>query len=122
MKTVRMGSNTSPQDASLIRIALSELQSALRKIYGEHAPVLLLYGSYARGDASVDSDVDVVLLYSRDIQPGKEIYQLREILSTLNLRYQILISVLPVSVKQYQNAKTAFWKNVQREAVPFDRI
>lgn len=106
----------------MLRTALMELQSALRKIYGAQAPTLMLYGSYARGDASEDSDVDVVLLYSTDIQPGQEIHQLREILSVLNLRYQILISVLPVSARHFRVASTAFWKNVRQEAVSIDRL
>jgi len=110
------------QDAPIVQAALAELKSALRKMYGAHAPALLVYGSYARGNASADSDVDVVLLYSRDVQPGQEIHRLREILSALNLRYQILISVLPVSVQHYQNETTAFWRNVRREAVSVDSL
>lgn len=108
--------------ASTLRAALIELQVALKEYYGTQAPVLLLYGSYSRNEATVDSDVDVVLLYPGDIKPGQEISQLREILSALNLRYQILISILPASIKHYQTSSTAFWQNVRREAIPVDRI
>jgi predicted nucleotidyltransferase len=113
--------NNTPH-APIVRTALAELQNALRKIYGSHAPALLVYGSYARGEASTDSDVDVLLLYSREVQPGHEIQQLQEILSLLNLRYQVLISVLPVGVKHYQTAEAAFWRNVKREAVSVDSL
>ena len=109
-------------DTLTVRAALVELQNSLQKKYGGQAPTLLLYGSYARGDASIESDVDVVLLYPRDVQPGHEINQLREILSELNLRYQILISILPVKEQQYRKSQTAFWKNVRQEAVGIDRV
>jgi predicted nucleotidyltransferase len=48
---------------SSVRLALRELQKALLDLYGKEAPELLLYGSYARGDATPASDVDVLLLY-----------------------------------------------------------
>ena len=109
-------------DTSIVRAALTELQTALRETYGDQAPILLLYGSYSRKEATCNSDVDVVLLYPGMVKPGKEINQLREVLSVLNLRYQILISLLPVSLHQYQNSPTAFWTNVRREAVPIDSL
>ena len=109
-------------DISAVRAALNELQAALREHYGSQAPVLLLYGSYSRKEATSNSDVDVVLLYPGEVKPGKEISQLRSILSALNLRYQILISLLPVSAHQYQTSSTAFWTNVRHEAMPIDRI
>jgi predicted nucleotidyltransferase len=121
MKIVRSKSHKLAQDAPTVWAALAEFQNALREVYGVHAPAVLLYGSYARGEASADSDIDLILLYSRNIQPGQEIRQVREILSDLNLNHQILISVLPVSKQNYKSAATAFWKNVRREAVSIDR-
>lgn len=109
-------------DVSAVRAALNELQATLREYYGSQAPVLLLYGSYSRKEATSSSDVDVVLLYPGEVKPGKEISQLRSILSALNLRYQILISLLPVSAHQYQTSSSAFWTNVRREAVSIDHI
>jgi predicted nucleotidyltransferase len=122
MKAARQKLIKPAQDTSVVRAALAELQTALHELYGVNAPTLLLYGSYARGEASADSDVDVVLLYPRIVRPGQEISQLRAILSSLNLRYQILIAVLPASAHHYRTSATAFWKNVRREAVPVDRI
>jgi predicted nucleotidyltransferase len=112
----------SDTDAATVRAALIELQAALKEYYGHQAPVLLLYGSYSRKEPTSSSDVDIVLLYPGEVKPGKEISQLRGILSRLNLRYQILISVLPVSLQQYQTSPSVFWKNVRREAVPIDHI
>jgi len=100
-----------------IRKALRDLQTALKTLYGEQAPALLLYGSYARGEARDPSDVDVVLLYPGMVQPGNEINRLGLILAELNLKYQVLISIVPISVEKYQRSNGIFWKNVRREGI-----
>lgn len=122
MKRSRTNPTSTNPDSTAIRAALTELHTALQEKYGRQAPQLLLYGSYTRQEATHNSDVDVVLLYPGEVKPGEAISQLRAILSALNLRYQILISLLPVSVHQYTSSPTAFWKNVRREAVPLERI
>lgn len=33
----------------------------LSKIYGDHLKTVILYGSYARGDYTEDSDIDIML-------------------------------------------------------------
>ena len=38
---------------------ISEYVRAVRKIYGHHLKQVILYGSYARGDYTKDSDVDL---------------------------------------------------------------
>lgn len=105
-------------DYRQVKTALNELQAQLTKQLGNHAPRLLIYGSYARKQAQADSDVDILLLYSDEIQPGQEIRRIGSILADLNLRYQVLISVLPVSQSAYRTAKGGLWENIRREGVP----
>lgn len=97
------------------KTALRVLQSELKKLYGEKTPRILVYGSYARDEAEPESDIDVLLLYTEEIHPGVEIRRLSSILADLNLRYQVLISIVPASEKQYRYARGSFWKNVRRE-------
>jgi predicted nucleotidyltransferase len=78
------------------------LQRALQQLYGKHAPVIMVYGSQARKEARSSSDIDILLIFSHSIKPGKEITRLSAILADLNLRYQVLVSVLPVSQSNYQ--------------------
>ena len=45
---------------------ISEYVRAVRKIYGHHLKQVILYGSYASGDYTKDSDVDLMLLVDLD--------------------------------------------------------
>ena len=102
--------------------ALAELETALRELYGDEAPAVLVYGSYARRRANRESDIDVLLLYHKAVRPGREILRVSSILADLNLRYQVLLSVLPASRDEYISSTGPFWDNVRREGVGLEQI
>jgi predicted nucleotidyltransferase len=110
--------NLSPNDYRQVKTALNDLQNQLTLQLGNNAPRILIYGSYARRQAHADSDVDVLLLYPVEIKPGSEIRRIGSILAELNLKYQVLISVLPVSESAYTQAEGALWENIRREGKP----
>ena len=109
-------------DRRSVRAALQELQLELRALYGGQAPTVLVYGSYARAEEGNTSDIDLLLIYSHPIRPGREIQRVGSILANLNLRYQVLISVLPASVEDFQQATDVFWQALRREGVAIKRI
>ena len=56
-----------------IRKLMKELKAGLVRIYGDKLKAVYLYGSYARGDARADSDVDVMIVLRNYRSYGKEI-------------------------------------------------
>jgi len=94
---------------------LAELADGLRARLGPRFAGLWLYGSQARGDAGPDSDIDLVLLLRGMERPGLEIDRIADILAELNLKYGVLISVLPVEEAELKRAQGPFWRNVRRE-------
>ncbi len=46
----------------IIENILSELKRELKQLYQNRLVSIILYGSYARGEAGEDSDIDVVVL------------------------------------------------------------
>ena len=105
-----------------VNTALLDFHRALQEIYPEDTPKMLIYGSQARREACETSDVDVLLLYSRNIHPGVEIRRLSPVLSDLNPRYQVLISVFPATEIEYRNGNNLFWENIKKEGITINNL
>lgn len=75
---------------------LHELKQELKRVYKNRLVSLILYGSYARGEAGADSDIDVVVLKG-DVIPDREIDYMLDTITDLGLKYNTLISIYPVS-------------------------
>lgn len=57
---MKMGGRIMPKN---IQSILTEYLAEIQKIYGSHLKSVILYGSYARGDFTSDSDVDLSLIH-----------------------------------------------------------
>jgi uncharacterized protein len=94
-----------------------DLRQALTQLYGERLIQLILFGSYARQDATADSDIDIMLVLQDTISPGDEILRISALKTALNLKYDELISINPISQQDYQTRLTPFLQNVRREGI-----
>ena len=95
---------------------LHELKHELKRVYKNRLVSLILYGSYARGEAGVDSDIDVVVLKG-DVMPGREIDYMLDTITDLGLKYNTLISIYPVSEDYMQSVKSPLLLNVHAEGI-----
>jgi uncharacterized protein len=94
------------------------VKAELQRLYGERLAKVILYGSYARGDAHEESDMDfLVVLRDEEIAVGREVLRLSKALSSLNLTHGVVISKHPTTLKEYQNSGFTFFHNVRREGV-----
>lgn len=101
-----------------IKKVLKEFREETEKLYGKRLKGIILYGSWARGDATEDSDIDVVIVLDGEVIPGKEIDRMVDIITEINLKHGVLISVYPVSEKNYSTINSPLLMNVRREGVP----
>jgi len=97
--------------------AVRKLEAGLRDLYGERFRGLLLYGSYARGDAREGSDVDLLLLLEDPVDPAREILYLQDVKWPISLEYDIVLSVLPVSMDVFEKAESIFLRAARKDAV-----
>lgn len=96
---------------------LNEFKRRLAKIYGPRLKEVILYGSYARGEATEGSDIDLLIVLEGEVVPGREIDRIIDVVTEVNLRYGVLLSVYPISEREYKEINSPLLKAVRREGV-----
>ncbi|GIW23733.1 MAG: hypothetical protein KatS3mg068_2740 [Candidatus Sericytochromatia bacterium] len=76
-----------------IKDFLEEFKKEIEKLYGDRLKQIILYGTYARGDFYKESDIDLHIVLKVKVVPGKEIDRLIDIITEINLKYGVLLSV-----------------------------
>lgn len=89
----------SPRIPARIRPALQELQKRLKQRLG-HTIALILFGSYARGDATWESDVDICLVLPR--HDPQLFLQALDIAWEVGFQHGLVISLLPITFQELQ--------------------
>jgi len=94
---------------------LNEFKEGLVARYGDRLARVVCYGSVARGEAGPESDIDLALVLEGEVRPSREVDSLVDLLAAFNLRYGVLISLIPVDRATWERAAGPFWRNVRRE-------
>ncbi|MBD3286711.1 nucleotidyltransferase domain-containing protein [candidate division WOR-3 bacterium] len=101
----------------LIKQAVDEFKERLKALYTQRLKELVIYGSCARGDATDKSDIDLLVVLKGKVFPGEEIDRMIDAITEVNLKYGVLLSVYPVSEKDFENLNSPLLINVRREGV-----
>lgn len=101
-----------------VQSLLKELRASLEDLYGDNLVGIRLFGSYARREATPDSDVDVLLVLREIGDYGTEVRRVSDLLSRVSLEYGKTIAPVFVDATRFSAASDPFMANVAREAVP----
>ena len=77
----------------------------LRRLYGDRLRKVLLFGSWARGDAHPESDIDLLVVLDRVDSPWDELRAMDELLDRHSVEYETVISALPVAEEEVLEPK-----------------
>lgn len=95
-----------------------EVRRWLQDRYGDAIKAVILYGSYARGTPTPDSDVDLVVVVDDALDPGAVRQALGDPLLDVLLDKGLLVSVMVLKDSFYRTYQSPFLVNVRREGVP----
>ncbi|HKY54305.1 MAG TPA: nucleotidyltransferase domain-containing protein [Anaerolineales bacterium] len=101
------------------RTAVLEFLTRVRSMYGRQIQRAMLFGSKARGEATSDSDIDVLLIV------GDETWQFRDeicnIGADISLKYDVLLDARVIGAARWQymsEIRAGLYQNISREAIP----
>ena len=63
---------TSEEEGNIKKIKeiLREFRTEIEKLYSKKLEKVMLYGSWARGDATKESDIDLIIIIKGKVLPG----------------------------------------------------
>ena len=95
----------------------TEIKKYLIESFEDKVKKVILYGSYARGDYNKDSDIDILIVVSDDINPIEIEESLSDLLFEILLNENELCSVRAIPEKLFKEYNSPFLLNVKEEGV-----
>ena len=98
--------------------SLKKMCSQFLALYGNSMSEVILYGSYARGEQSSESDVDIALIL-KETGSEKEHDKMIDIVVDYELDLALTLSVVPIELGQFQEWKETlpYYKNIDKEGI-----
>jgi len=103
-------------DEKVKRIA-ARVKEHLVEIYGEKIKDVMLYGSHVRGEATPDSDVDILVLVDESLNPSEVRKSLSDLLLDILLEEGELVSVIVLPHSFFESHDYPFILSVRRESI-----
>lgn len=104
----------------VVENVVREYAKELRKVYGDSLSSVIMYGSYARGDFTTQSDVDVMIIVGLSEEEIKRTSNtISDMAFDFLMKYKIDISPVTVNESQfnYWSDTLPFYRNVLNEGV-----
>lgn len=103
-----------------LKVLLKEVVALYRNMYKKDLCDVYLYGSYARGDYTGESDIDIVAIVKGERkQLQEQLKQIWDAASELELDYEVVISPTVIPYNEFENYKDIlpYYKNILQEGV-----
>ncbi|MEA3365229.1 MAG: nucleotidyltransferase domain-containing protein [Candidatus Hydrogenedentes bacterium] len=110
-----MGDNR--QRTSQLEELLRVCKQKLSAHYEEQLQGVVLYGSAARGEASAESDVDLLVLLEKPVDYFEELEILIDLLFEPQLEFGVHISARPADTADFEAGIIQLYRNARQEGV-----
>ncbi|MFO0210479.1 MAG: nucleotidyltransferase domain-containing protein [Pseudanabaena sp.] len=98
-------------------VLLNELKSGLVELYGDRLFSVILFGSHARGEATSESDIDVMVVLADPVNTVEERSRMSILFWYFLREYDELISIIPISKSRFLAGEISFLRVVRREGI-----
>ncbi len=96
---------------------LAEAKAMLSAQYANRLKGIVLFGSYARGDFTEQSDIDLLVLLSHLPDPLAEDERIFPAICDLSLKYDTVLSIVLMDFDTFHSRKTPLILNAGKEGV-----
>jgi predicted nucleotidyltransferase len=96
---------------------LATLRLELFRLLGERLEAVYIYGSWARGDARPDSDIDILIVLKDEFDYAEMLNRTIDLVADLSLEQDVVISRAFVTKARFEREMSPFLMNVRRDAV-----
>jgi predicted nucleotidyltransferase len=101
------------------RLAVIEFVTRLKRLFPLELYSVVLYGSKARGEATPDSDIDLLVIL--DARSRRNRIQVNKVASRVSLDFDVLLLPHSISLKQWQEMAEGpypFFNELFKDGVP----
>lgn len=98
-----------------VRDILFEVKNLLEMEYGDKIKKIIVYGSYARGEATDDSDLDIAIVTDDNVSASEIEGALDDLLFRILLEKGELVSVMAISEGVFNTYNSPFLLNVKEQ-------
>jgi predicted nucleotidyltransferase len=99
------------------RAVATAVAGDLRSLYGDRLQEVILFGSWARGDAHPESDVDLLVVLDEVSSRWVELARMSEILWRHSLEHDTVLTEIPVSGAEYAKSDEPLLARARAEGV-----
>lgn len=92
-------------------------RTALESHYGSQLKGVVLYGSMARDQASIASDIDLLVLLSEPFDYFQELRRIIDLLYPIQLDTDRLISAKPAPFDEFEDGSIGLYRNAKQEGI-----
>ena len=97
-----------------------QMAECYRRVYGEKIVSILLYGSYARGDNTDESDIDIVaIVHGERLELQKKLREVWDFSADLGLENDVVVSPTVIPYDEYEDYRQVlpYYMNITKEGI-----
>jgi predicted nucleotidyltransferase len=95
---------------------INQFKYYVNNLYGSSLKQLILFGSQARGDATPDSDIDLLIVTQKKLSKSDR-EQVINFISDVSINQNILINFIEMSPQRFQTENSPLLLNIRREGI-----